>query len=169
MLVVVHDRNVEILLQTFLNGKALGRFDVFKVDSSERRSYLFNGFAELVGVFLVHFYIENVDASIYFKEESLSFHDGFAAHGTNVAKAQNGRSVADDGHEVALVGVFIDVIRVLLYFKTRISHTRRVGQRQVGLCAVGLGGGDFDFARAAFVVIFQCCLFSNLYHSILFV
>ena len=87
MLVVVHDRNIEGALQTLLYVETLRGFDVFKVDATECRGNLLHGLAELLGVFLCHLYIENVDASVYLEEQALALHHGLAAHRADVAKS----------------------------------------------------------------------------------
>ena len=87
MLVVVHYRNVESLLQTLLNVEAFRSLDVLKVDAAECRGNLLHSLAELLGVFLSHLYVEDVNASVYFKEQAFALHHGFAAHRTDVAKS----------------------------------------------------------------------------------
>ena len=87
MLVVVHDRNIEGALQTLLYVETLGGFDVLKVDAAECRGNLLHGLAELLGVFLSHLYIENVNASVNLEEQAFALHHGLAAHRADVAKS----------------------------------------------------------------------------------
>ena len=77
MLVIVHHRNVEVLFQSLFYIKAFWSFDVLKVDASKRGSYLLHGFAEFHRVFLVHFYIEDIDATVNLKEQPFAFKTGF--------------------------------------------------------------------------------------------
>ena len=168
MLVVVHHGNVERALEPLLNGETLRRLDVFEVYSSERGSNLLYRLAELFGVFLVDLDVEDIHATIYLEQQPLSFHHRLAAHRTDVAQSEHSRSVRDDSHEVALVGVFIHVVGVLLYLQTGEGHSRRVGQRQVGLCVIGFGRFNFNLSRPSIGVIFQCGLLSYLHHSSLF-
>jgi hypothetical protein len=41
------------------------------------------------------------------EEDGLALHHGFRRERPEVAQAQDGRAVRDDGHEVALVGVVV--------------------------------------------------------------
>ena len=88
MLVVVHNRNVESLLQTFFNIEAFWCLDVLKVDTTKSRSDLLYSLTELLWVFLVDLYVKHIDASVNLKQKSLAFHYWLATHGTNVAKAK---------------------------------------------------------------------------------
>ena len=87
MLIVVHDGNVEGALQTLLYVETLRGFDVLKVDAAECRGNLLHGLAELLGVFLSHLYVEDVNASVYLKEQAFTLHHGLAAHRADVAKS----------------------------------------------------------------------------------
>ena len=79
-------------------------------------------------VFLVHLDVENVDAAINLEQQPLALHDGLAAHGADVAQAQNGCSVGNDSHQIPLVRIFVDVVGVLLNLQTRVGHARRIGE-----------------------------------------
>ena len=164
MLVVVHDGDVELFFQAALDFEALGSLDVFKVDAAEGGGDGLDGLDELVGVFLAHFDVEGVDACIDLEQEALALHDGLAGHGADVAQAEDGRAVRDDGHEVALVGVAVGVVRVFLDFEARLGHAGRIGQRQVGLGAVGFGGDDLNLSRPALLVVAQGGFFRYFYH-----
>ena len=93
MLVVVHHRDVERLLQAILDIETLWSLDVFEVDSSECWRNLLNGLAEFHRVFLIDLNVEYIDASINFEKQSLTFHDRLATHGANVAESEHGCTV----------------------------------------------------------------------------
>ena len=93
VLVVVHDGDVEALLQTVLNIKALRGLYVLKVNAAKRWSNLLYGFAKLLGVLLCYLYIEHVYAAVYLEQKSFTLHHRLAGHGTNVAKSQHGSTV----------------------------------------------------------------------------
>ena len=93
VLVVVHHWDVELSFQAAFNLKTLRCLDVFQVDATERRGNGLHCLNELVGVFLVDFDVESVNAGIYLKEQTLTFHHWFAAHGTDVAQAEHRCSV----------------------------------------------------------------------------
>ena len=128
VLVVVHHGDVETLLQTFLDIEALRGLDVLEVDAAEGGGDAFYGLTELLRILLGHLDVEHVDATVDLEQQAFTFHDGLAAHGTDVTQSEDGGTVGDDGHEVALVGVFISCIWILLNLQTGESDTRRVGQ-----------------------------------------
>ena len=114
VLVVVHYGDVERTLQTVFDVEALRGLDVLQIDTAKGRRNALHGLAELLGILFVDFDVEHVDTTVYLEEQTLAFHDGLAAHGTNVAESQHRRAVRDDGHEVALVCVLVGVVGILL-------------------------------------------------------
>ena len=124
MLVVVHNRDVESLLQALFDIETLWSLDILKVDTAKGRSNLLYSFAEFLRIFLCNFDIENVDTAIYLKEQSLALHNRLTAHSAYVAKTKHSGAVGDNGNKVALVGVFVNVVRVFLNSETWICHTR---------------------------------------------
>ena len=93
VLVVVHHWNVESLLQSVLYIETLRCLDILKIDASEGRSYSLNGFTELHRVFLVHFYVEDIDATIDFKQQTFTLHDRLAAYCSYVTKTEHSSTV----------------------------------------------------------------------------
>ena len=148
----------------FLDIETLRGLDVLEVDAAKGGGYALYSLAELLRVFLSDLDVEDVDATIDLEEQSLTLHDGFAAHGTNVAQAQHGSTIADDSYQIALGGIFIRIVWVLLDFQTGVGDTWRIGQREVCLRTIGLGGLYFNFARTTSFVIGQSCFFRDLYH-----
>ena len=109
---------------------------------------------ELLGVLLVDFDIEHIDAGVNLEEEGLAFHHRLACQGANVAQPEYCGTVTDHRHQVALAGVFVGQVVVLLDFKAGRGHARSVRETQVCLGAVGLGGHDFDLAGLAHGMVF---------------
>ena len=93
MLVIVHDRYVQLFFQTLLYLETFRSLYVFQIDAAERGSYRLYRFDEFVRVFFIDFDVEYIDAGIDFKEQSLAFHYRLSAHCADVAQAQYGRSV----------------------------------------------------------------------------
>ena len=110
----MHDWNVKGALQALLDIKAFGCLDVLQVDAAKGGGNLLHCFTELLRVFLSNFDVEHVDATIDLEQQSLAFHHGFAAQCSNVAKAKHGSSIADNRHQVALVGIAVGIVRMLL-------------------------------------------------------
>ena len=68
MLVVVHYRNVQFCLQATFYLEALGCLDILQVDAAEGGSDCLYCLYELLGVLLVHLYVEHVNAAINLEE-----------------------------------------------------------------------------------------------------
>ena len=166
MLVVVHHGNVECALQTLLDVETFGCLDIFEVDASESGGNALHCLTELLWVFFVYLNVEDVYATIYLEEKSLAFHHWFAAHRSDVAKAEYCRSIGDDSYQVALVCIPIGIVWVLLNLQAWIGYPRRIGQREVCLCTISLRGLHFNLSRTAGLMIGQCRLFSNLHHFV---
>jgi hypothetical protein len=100
----------------------------------------------LSGSVLVDLDVEHVDAGELLEQHALAFHDRLGGQRADVAQAQHGGAVGDDGDQVAARRVFIGVGRVLDDFLAGRGHARRVGQRQVALVGQLLGRRDADLA-----------------------
>ena len=98
MLVVVHHGNVERTFQALFYIETLRRLDIFEVDSTEGRSDALNGFTEFLRVLLVDLNVENINAAVNLKQQSLAFHYRLAAHGSNVAQPQYRCSIGDNSY-----------------------------------------------------------------------
>ena len=164
MLVVVHYRNVESLLQAFFNVEAFRSLDVLKVDAAECRGNLLYSLAELLGIFLVNLNVEHINASVYLKQKSLAFHHWLAAHGTNVTETKHGSTVRNYSNKVAFVSILVHIVRIALYFQAWESYSWRICKTKVGLGVVRFCRLDFNFARTTALVVFQSAFFCNFYH-----
>ena len=85
MLVVVHHGDVEGLLQTLLDVEALRSLDVFQVDTTKSGGDTLHSLTEFLRVFFVDFDIKHVNTTVNLEEQSLTFHHGFSAQGTDIA------------------------------------------------------------------------------------
>ena len=165
MLVVMHDGYIQRFLQSFLDIEAFRCFDVLKVDTAEGWSNLLHSFAELLWVFLIYFNIEHVNTTINLKKQSFTFHHGLAAHRTDVTQSEHGGAIADDRDQVTFIGISIRIVGVLLNLQTRESDSWRIGQTQICLCAVSLGGFHLNLTRSAILMIGEGSFFRNLNHK----
>ena len=68
MLVVMHHRDVESLLQTLFDVEALRSLDVLQVDTTERWSNALYNFTEFFWVFFVNLDIKDIDSTINLEE-----------------------------------------------------------------------------------------------------
>ena len=165
VLVIVHDRDVKVLLQALLDIEALRCLDVLQVDTTKCRSNTLYGFAEFLRVFLCQFDIEDVDAAINLEKQSLAFHNWLSAHGANVAKTEHGSSVTDYCYQVTLVSILVCVIWVLLNLEARECYAWRVSKAQVCLCVVRFCRFYLNLTRTTILMIQKSRLFCDFYHN----
>ena len=165
VLVVVHDGDVELGFEAGFNLEAFGGLDVFEVDAAEGGGDGLDHLDEALGVVLVDLDVEGVYATVDFEQEAFAFHDGFAGECADVAEAEHGGAVGDDGHKVALVGVAVGVAGLFLDLEAGFCHAGAVGEGEVVGGGVGLGGYDGDFAGAPLFVVVECFLFGDLCHG----
>ncbi len=104
VLVVVHDRNVQALLQTPFDFEAARCRDVLEVDAAEDRGDVDHGLDDRVDVLGVQADREGVDAGELFEEHALALHHRRGGQRPDVAEPQDRGAVADDRHRVALNG-----------------------------------------------------------------
>ena len=155
MLIVVHQRNVEFVAQPPFDFEALRGLDVLEVDASEGGGDGFHRADELLGVGRIDFDVEGVDSGVGLEEHALALHDGLGGQRTDVAQSEHGRAVRDHGHEVALAGVLVYVVRVVGDGQRGRRHSGRIGQRQVVLRVVGFCRDDPDLTGTALAVVAQ--------------
>ena len=110
VLVVVHDRNVEFTAQPGLDFETLRRLDVLEVDTPESRGDVAYRADKIVGVGGVDLDVEGVEPREGLEEHRLALHDGLRGRSPDVAQPQYGRSVRDDGHQIAASRVAVDVV-----------------------------------------------------------
>ena len=157
VLVVVHERDVELLAQAGLDLEALRGLDILEVDAAEGGGDGLHRTHELVGIGGIDLDVEGVDAGVGLEEHALALHDGLSGQRADVAQSEYGRSIRDHGHEVALAGVGIDVVGIGRNGSRGGCNARRVGQRQIVGGLIGFGGHDTDLAGLPFAVVAQRC------------
>src|SRR5918997_6772211 len=104
VLVVVEDRDLELVLQSFLDLEAPRRGDVLEVYAPERRGYVLYRPHDLVRVLGVEADWEGIHAGELLEERGLALHDRHRGLGPYVPEPQNRRTVGDDRHGVAFDG-----------------------------------------------------------------
>ena len=153
VLVVVKNGNLHAFAQLALHMKAVGRLDVFQVDAAKRRLQRGDDVHQPVGVVLVDFNVEHVDARELLEQNGLAFHDRFARQRADVAQPQHGRAVGDHAHQIAARRVFGRQGWIGLNVQARIGHARRIRQRQIMLVGQRLGGHHGHFAARGLAVV----------------
>ena len=155
MLVVVEDRNINPLLQFGLDIKALGCFDILKIDPPQGRCNHLAKTNDVVGVFGVDLDVEDVYVGKTLEEHRLAFHDRFGRQRTTIAQPQNRRPIGDHSDKVALCSVVKNKFRVISNGQDRIGDTWRISQRKIALCLHWLGSHNFELSRPTVGVIIQ--------------
>ena len=126
MLVVVHDWDVKLFLQSAFDFEAFGGFDVLQVNATESRSDSLDRLNKLFGVFLIHLDVKYVYASENLEQKSLAFHDRLAGERTDVSEAQDCRTIGDNSNQIAFRSIFVGIVRVIFDFQARLGDTGRV-------------------------------------------
>ena len=105
VLVVVEDRDVEPLLEPLLDLEAARRRDVLEVDAAEARREPDDGLDDLVDVGGVQADRHGVDAAELLEQHRLALHHRHRGGRADVAEAEHGGAVGDDGDRVRHPGV----------------------------------------------------------------
>lgn len=150
VLVIVEDRDVELLAQAALDVKALRCLDVLKVDAAKRRSHELDGTDNLVDVLRVEADGDGINAGKALEQDGLALHDRQAGTGTDVAEAEDGAAIRHDGDCIALVGVVVDFIVVL---RSRGMEPRRQANKPAS--GPWPSGGDFAVHLDLAVMLFM--------------
>ena len=149
VLVVVEHGDVEQLLELLLDDEAVRGLDVLEIDAAEGRRQIAHAVDEGVDVLGIDQEVHGVDVGEALEQRALAFHDGLCRQRAEIAEAENGRAVGDDGDEVALVGVVVDARGVLGDRVHGHGDARRVGEREVALGRERLRRRDLELAGLA--------------------
>ena len=104
VLVVVKHRDVQLRLEFALDVEAARGGDVFQVDAAEAHGQVLHGRDDLLRVLGPQADRVGVNAGEFLEEHRLAFHDRHGGFGADVAQAQHGGAIADDGDGVAFDG-----------------------------------------------------------------
>ena len=123
-------------LESALDLEAARGADVLEVHAAEAAGEQLDGADDLVDFLGADAQREGVDVGEGLEQGALALHDGHAGLRADVAQAEHGGAVGDDGHEVAAAGVGVGVVHVLVDLHAGLGDARRVGHGEL------LGGGD---------------------------
>ena len=105
VLVVMEDRNAHARLELLLDLEALRRLDVLEVDAAEGRLERRDRFDHALDLGRVDLDVEDVDAGEFLEQHRLAFHDRLGGERADIAEAEHGRAVGDDGDKVGAAGI----------------------------------------------------------------
>ena len=146
VLVVVEDRDVELLAQPALDLEAARRGDVLEVDAAEARRDGLDRAHDLVDVLRREAERERVDAAELLEQHRLALHHGHGRLGADVAEAEHGGAVRHDGDRVALDRERPGALGRLVDRHADPRDARRVGHREIVARAHRRLRGDLDLA-----------------------
>ena len=105
VLVVVEDRDVHQFAQALLDDEAVRRLDVLEIDAAEGGAEEFDAVDELVDVLGVDLEVDGIDVGEALEEDGLALHHRLGGQRAEIAEAEDGGAVGDDGDHVAARGV----------------------------------------------------------------
>ena len=156
MLVVVEDRDVELLDQALLHVEAVRSPDVLEIDAAEGRLEQLAGFDDLLGILGRELDVEDVDARKALEQDRLALHHRLARQGSDVAEPEDRGAVGDDRDQVRAPGVEERVVGSANDLPARLGDAGGVGQREIPLGERPLGGYHLELPGSAVAVVRQC-------------
>ena len=151
MLVVVEDRDIQRLLQPFLDLKAAWRADVLQIDAAEARSQPGDSLDDLFRILGIQADGNRVHAAEFLEQDGLSFHDRHGGVRADVAEAQNGGTVGNHGDGIRLHGVGISGFLILRDDLAGLRDAGRIGQGQILSGFYGNLGNGFQLSVQLFM------------------
>ncbi len=147
VLVVVEDRDGQTLLEALLDLEAARGRDVLEVDATEGRRQPHHRLDDLVGVGGVEADRDRVDPAELLEQHRLALHHRHRRGRADVAEAEHGGAVGDDGDGVGHPGVVAHQRRLGRDGLAHLGDPGRVGQRQVVAVLERHGAGDLPSCR----------------------
>ena len=114
MLIVVEDGDVAAFLELALDLKAAGSGDVFEVHAAERAGDERDGIDEFVYIMRLDAQREGIHIAEGLEEHAFALHDRHTGLRADIAEAEDGRAVGDDGAEVPAAGQLVAFLKILL-------------------------------------------------------
>ena len=107
VLVVMEHRDVQQFAQPLLDDEALRRLDVFEIDAAPALAEQLHAIDEFVRVLGRDFEIDGIDVGEALEQDRLAFHHRLGRERAEIAEAEDGGAVGDDGDEIALDRVVV--------------------------------------------------------------
>ena len=155
VLIVVHKRDIDLLLESPLYLEALRSLDILKIDSAESRCYVPYRPAELVHIGRVHLDVNRIHAGQFLEQHSFAFHHWLPGKSADVPKSEHCRPVRDYGNEIPLACVVVRLVGVGLYLKARSGYSRCICKRKIVLVFKWFCWLYLKFSRRERGMIFQ--------------
>ena len=131
VLIIMHNGNVQVILQPLLQLKAPRRGNILQVDCAERGCDAADGVKHFVHIGGVQDDRDTVETNEALEQLGLTFHHGQCRLWADVAQAQHSSPVRNDGHVAPCPRVVVCEGRVLMNGLAHARHTGSVGDGQV--------------------------------------
>ena len=155
VLIVMEDRDIQILAQTPLDLETFRRLDVFQIDPAECIAKAPHALDELLRVGIIDLDIDRVDVGEALEKDRFAFHHRLGRGRAQIAQPQDRRAVGDDGNHIALGCIIVGRFRVFRDRTHRSGNAWRIGERQIALGRHRLGRGDAKLAGHRLHVEFE--------------
>ena len=116
VLIIVHDGDIELSLQSVFDLETSWCCDILEVDSTEAISDIFDRFYEFLDILRPDDDRECIDSSEFPKENTLPFHDWHRCLVSEVSESEDSRAIGDHSNRTRLQGIVIEFRRVFRYF-----------------------------------------------------
>jgi len=164
VLVVVEHGDAHAVAEVLLDDEAVRRLDVLEVDGTEGRLQGGDDVGQAPGVLLVDFDVENVDAGELLEQYRLALHHRLGGQRADVAKAEDGGAVGDDGDEIAADRRLPRRRRIGGDVLAGRGNPGRIGECQVPLGAERFGRCHLQLSRLRFAVVVEGLFSEVLVH-----
>ncbi len=157
VLVVMHERDVEFGLEAFFDFETARGGDVFEVDAAEGRGDGLDRRDDFLSILRGQYDGESVDSGEFLEEHAFAFHDRESGEGADVAKAENGGTVGNDGDGTPLEGEGVGEFRFRRDGAARFGYARGIGEREVVAGVDADAGGGFELSADLGVELERFC------------
>ncbi len=132
-----------------LDDETFRRLDILEIDPAPALAEIFHAVDEFGWILGRDFEIDGVDVSEALEQHRFAFHHRLGRQCSEIAEAQNGGAVGDDGDEIAFGGVIVGAAFIFGDRQHRDGDTGGIRQGQVSLGGHRFGGDDFQLAGTA--------------------
>jgi hypothetical protein len=154
----MEDGDAHLCFEALFDIEAFGGFDIFEVNAAESGLEELDRIDKAVGVESGQFEVDSIYVGKAFEEEGFTFHNGLGSEGADIAEAEDGGAVSDDGDEVTAGCVTEGVTGIALDSEARLGDTGGVGKGEVMLGKAGLSWANLQLARGPGSMIVQSFL-----------
>ena len=151
MLIIVKDRNIQVLLKFSFNLKAAGSADIFQVKSAKSRGKFSDNIYNLIGILGIQAKRHCVHRAKRLEQNTFTFHYWQAGFRSDITQSEHGGTISDHSNIIGFNGVLINQVFILVNASAWFSHTGRITDRQIILGIERYLADYFHFAFFFFV------------------